>query len=43
MFDEMTVLKASGTWELVLLPALKIIVGCQWVYTAKNGSNDNIE
>lgn len=35
--------KASGTWELVLLPAVKIIVGCQWAYIANNRPNGYIE
>jgi hypothetical protein len=37
MIDEMCALQSSGTWELVPLPAGKILVGCRWLYTVKVG------
>ncbi|XP_070024098.1 uncharacterized mitochondrial protein AtMg00820-like [Nicotiana sylvestris] len=35
MINEMSVLHASGTWELVPLPTGKSTVGCRWVYAVK--------
>ncbi|XP_070033102.1 uncharacterized mitochondrial protein AtMg00820-like [Nicotiana tomentosiformis] len=35
MIDEVFALHASGTWELVPLPAGKSTVGCRWIYAVK--------
>ena len=35
MVDEMAALHFNGTWDLVVLPSGKSIVGCRWVYTVK--------
>ena len=35
MVDEMTALHSNDTWDLVVLPSGKSIVGCRWVYTVK--------
>ena len=35
MLEEMTALDASNTWEFVLLPPNKSIIGCHWVDTVK--------
>jgi hypothetical protein len=43
MIDEMCALQSSGTWELVPLPAGKILVGCRWLYTVKVGPDGNID
>lgn len=43
MYLRIVYVLSRGTWELVLFPAVKIIVGCQWAYIAKNGPNGYIE
>nr|XP_009793394.1 PREDICTED: uncharacterized protein LOC104240273 [Nicotiana sylvestris] len=43
MIDEMSVLHASGTWELVSLPAGKSTVGCRWVYAVKVGLDGQVD
>ncbi|RVW48779.1 Retrovirus-related Pol polyprotein from transposon RE1 [Vitis vinifera] len=35
MVDEMAALHSNDTWDLVVLPSGKSIVGCRWVYTVK--------
>ena len=35
MVEEMAALHSSGTWDLVILPTGKSLVGCHWVYTVK--------
>ena len=37
MFNEMTDLYSSGTWEFVSLPSGNSTVGCRWVYAVKIG------
>ena len=39
MAEEMDALYSNGTWELVILPPEKSLVGCHWVYTVKVGPN----
>jgi hypothetical protein len=36
MDEEMVVLDANATWELVVLPKDKKIIGCKWVYKVKH-------
>ena len=35
MVDEMAALYSIDTWDLVVLPFGKVLVGCRWVYTVK--------
>ena len=37
MVHEMDALHSNGTWDLVVLPSGKFIVGCRWVYAVKVG------
>ena len=32
MVDEMVALHLTGTWDLVVLPFGKFLIGCRWVY-----------
>ncbi|CAL5430724.1 unnamed protein product [Camellia sinensis] len=41
--DEMFSLQKTNTWELVLLPAGKNLVGCKWVYKVKTHSDSSLE
>jgi len=46
MTDELSALHNSGTWELVMLPSGKSIVGCRWVFATKvgpDGTNDRLK
>ena len=43
MVDEMTALHSNGTWDLVVLPSGKSIVGCRWVYAVKVGPDGQID
>ena len=43
MFDEMSALHTSGTWELVSLPAGKSTIGCRWIYTVKVGLDSQVD
>ncbi|RVW79788.1 Retrovirus-related Pol polyprotein from transposon RE1 [Vitis vinifera] len=42
MVDEMVALHSNGTWDLVVLPSGKSIVGCRWVYAVKVGPDGQI-
>ena len=33
MVEEIAALHSTGTWDLVILPIGKSLVGCRWVYT----------
>ena len=35
MIKEMDALTDNGTWDLVLLPVGKKVIGCRWVFTMK--------
>jgi len=39
MEEEMVVLDVNATWELVVLPKEKKIIGCKWVYKVKHNAN----
>ena len=43
MVDEMDALPSTGTWDLVVLPSGKSLVGCRWVYTIKVGSDSHVD
>ncbi|RVW58329.1 Retrovirus-related Pol polyprotein from transposon RE1 [Vitis vinifera] len=43
MVDEMAALHSNGTWDLVVLPSGKSIVGCRWVYIVKVGPNGQVD
>ena len=43
MVDEMVALHSNDTWDLVVLPSGKSIVGCRWVYTGKVGPDGQID
>lgn len=43
MVDELTVLHANGTWELVPLPPGHSIVGCHQIYTVKVGLDGKVD
>ncbi|RVW99739.1 Retrovirus-related Pol polyprotein from transposon TNT 1-94 [Vitis vinifera] len=43
MVDEMAALHSNDTWDLVVLPSGKSIVGCRWVYTGKVGPDGQID
>nr|GEU90923.1 RNA-directed DNA polymerase, eukaryota, reverse transcriptase zinc-binding domain protein [Tanacetum cinerariifolium] len=43
MNKELQVLEANKTWELVLLPPNKILIGCKWVYRIKFHVDGTIE
>ena len=42
MKEEITMLEAAGTWELVDAPAEANIVGSKWVYKAKRDAAGNV-
>ena len=43
MADEMATLHSTGTWDLVVFPFGKFLVGCRWVYTVKVGPNGQVD
>ena len=43
MLDEMTALHTSNTFDLVLLPIGKSLVGCCWIFTIKVGLDGRID
>ena len=43
MIDEMLALEHSDTWDLVLFPPGKTVVGCRLVYAIKVGPDGNID
>ena len=43
MNEEMVVLEANDTWELVPLPKGKNAIGYKWVYKVKHKANGSIE
>jgi hypothetical protein len=43
MDGELSALHKINTWDLVLLPPGKIVVGCHWVYKIKTNVDRSIE
>lgn len=43
MKSEISTLQENGTWELVLLPKHKKVIGCKWVYKVKYHSDGSID
>ena len=43
MVDEMVALHSTGTWNLVVLPFGKFLVGCRWVYIVKVGPDGQVD
>ena len=43
MVDEMATLHSTGTWDLIVLPFGKVLVGCRWVYTVKVGPDCQVD
>ena len=42
MDEEMAALDANETWDLVLLPKGKNVIGCKWVYKVKHNADGSI-
>ncbi|XP_070674720.1 uncharacterized protein [Malus domestica] len=42
MQEEISALHTQGTWNLVVLPSLKNLVGCKWIFKIKRHSNGTI-
>jgi hypothetical protein len=42
MDEEMAVLDANATWELVALPKDKKAIGCKWVYKVKHNADGSV-
>jgi hypothetical protein len=43
MNEEFSALHKIDTWDLVLLPLGKSVIGCRWVYKIKTNSDGSIE
>ena len=43
MVDEMVALHLTGTWDLVVFPFGKFLVGCHWVYIVKVGPDGQVD
>ena len=43
MVDKMAALHSTGTWDLVVLPSGKSLVGYHWVYTVKVGPDGHVD
>ena len=43
MVDEMTALYSTCTWDLVVLPFGKVLVGYRWVYIVKVGPDGQVD
>jgi hypothetical protein len=42
MDEEMAALDANATWELVVLPKNKKVIGCKCVYKVKHNANGSV-
>jgi len=42
MDEEMATLDANATWELVVLPEDKKVIGCKWVYKVKHNVDGSV-
>ena len=43
MDDEMSALRVLDTWDLVLFPLGKSIVGCRWIYIVKCSPDGQVD
>ena len=43
VYEEMRALEKNGTWEKVVLPRGKALVGCKWVFTVKFKSDGSLD
>ena len=43
MKEKLDALSKNHTWDLVILPLEKFVVGCKWIYKIKTRSNRSIE
>ena len=43
MVDEMAALHSTDTWDLIVLPFGKVLVGCRWLYTVKVGLDGQVD
>ena len=39
----MAALHSTDTWDLVVLPSGKSLIGCRWVYTVKVGPDGQVD
>jgi hypothetical protein len=42
MDEEMAALDANATWELIILPKDKKVIGCKWVYKVKHNADGSM-
>ena len=43
MTNEITALEKNQTWDLVILPPNKTVIGCKWVYKVKFQADGQVE
>lgn len=43
MQEEISALEKNGTWDLVMLPQGKQVVGCKWVFKGKYLADGSVE
>lgn len=43
MQEEISALEKNGTWDLVMLPQGKQVVGCKWVFKVKYLADGSVE
>jgi len=40
---EISALESNQTWETVILPKEKIVIGCKWIFKIKYKTNGKVE
>lgn len=43
MEDELTTINKTSTWELIMLPTGKTLIGCKWVYRVKTNFDESLK
>ena len=43
MVEEMTALHFSNTWDPAILPVVKTLIGCRWMYIVKIGPDGRVD